>query len=476
MKRVFGPGLCSMVCACALLVTGCGSTSPEPPDGASATHRPTGGTSGDAHKESDRNTSPAPGGDKKTTTLPVTPGKGGSAMVSRPSDGRGSSRPTGKEVTLTSYDATSGRAVVSHDGPGTPRVRKGDVVASPPTKAAPKGALFRVTKTRSGSNGKTEVDTAPASLAEALGKVKAGGTVAVPASAWTVDPLVKGLDVARRLVGRATEDSPATSTGKGSRPLRVGFDTELPMPGGKPWLERETEVGGFLEMAPKVTFSYDGRASTEGAGATASVKVTGPYKAGWHIKGPVVTPRIAPRIPIATLAAYPVVMAGPVPVVISLKLRLILEIRADGSLQVDLEQTAGGSMTMGTRYTAASGWRADTHATGKPLPGGTAKVSGKGDLRTTLGPEASIGLYDTVGIDALFGPYLRVKASHPEVVPGSGDRRNGKWKLYGGVTLESSLFTRLPFTVIGIRPTKRLLFPLFTREWPITQGSIPPVP
>ncbi|WP_162625166.1 hypothetical protein [Streptomyces cadmiisoli] len=476
MNRWSSAAVCSMVCTAALFVSGCADTAPGPVGATTRTGTPDDGSPEKRPEAPRRSASSAPGDSEerdRTTTLPVAPGNtsSGAASVSRPSDGR-PGRDTGAQVTLASYDAASGRAVVSHDAGSTAPLRKGDVVASPPTGAAPRGALFRVTGVRAGSDTRTEVTTAPAGLAEVLGDTRAVGSVPVPGAAWEIDPLVEGIDLGSRVTGRAKRDA----SGSGDRSLRIGFDTRVPMFRGKPWLERETRVGGFFEIAPEVTFAYDGRGTTEAEDATASVGVAGSYKSGWRIEGPVVAPRLAPRLPIAVLAAYPVVMVGSVPVVVSLKLRLVLEVRADGALRVDVEQTAGGSLRIGTRYSKASGWKGDARAEGKPVGDGTAEVTGEGDLRTMLGPEASIGLYDAVGIDAFFGPYLRVKARQPGLLGASDEGREGRWNLYGGVTLETSLFSRLPFTVLGFRPTPRLVFPLITKEWPIANGSLPPLP
>ncbi|MFF8018657.1 hypothetical protein [Streptomyces sp. NPDC007929] len=485
MKRVKGTGLCSLVCTAALFVTGCADTAPEPAGAASRAEAsapgPAGERSGEPGRSSSRDGSSAPassaasGGTERPGRLPVTSGgsgKDGTATVTRPSGGASGGDPAAR-VTLVSYDASSRKAVVR---PGTrgpaASLRKGDVVASAPTETSPEGALFKVTGVGAGTGGTTELTTAPASLADVLGSRSAGGTVPVAPSAWTVEPLLKGLDVVRGLAGGGT----AKGSAGAHRPLRLDFDAHVPMLGGKPWLERETQIGGFFEMTPEVSFSYDGRGTADPSDATASLKVSGPYRAGWRLKGPVRAPRIAPRIPLAMLAAYPVVMVGTVPVVVSLKLKLVLQVRVDGSLKVDVEQTTGGTMRIGTGYTGDSGWKGDAHADGKPVGQGTAEVSGDGDLRMLLGPEASIGLYDAVGIDALLGPYLRVKADRPGLVSASGDRRPGTWRVNGGVTLEGSLFTPMPFTLLGIRPTPRLLFPLVTEEWPLARGSQPPLP
>ncbi|MFC8093567.1 hypothetical protein [Streptomyces sp. NPDC057301] len=477
MKRVKGTGLCSLVCTAALFVTGCADTAPDPAEAAPQAKASPTGSPGERPPNPDRSdsrkdSSATSGSAEKSRMLPVTTGGSGTASITRPSD-RTSGGDTGTRVTLVSYDAASRKAVVRHDtrGPAA-TLRKGDVVAGPPTKASPKGALFKVTGVGVVDGRKTELTIAPASLADVLGSSRASGTVPVAPSAWTVDPLIKGLDVVRGSVGGGKADASAGAR----KPLRLDFDAHVPMFGGKPWLERETRIGGFFEMTPEVSFSYDGRGTAVASDATASVKVSGPYRAGWHLKGPVRAPRIAPRIPLSMLAAYPVVMVGSVPVVVSLKLQLVLQVQVDGSLTVDVTQTTGGTMRIGTRYTKETGWQGDGHADGKPVDKGTAEVSGDGDLRVLLGPEASIGLYDAVGIDALFGPYLRVKAEQPGLVSALRDRRKGKWSVHGGVTLEGSLFSRMPFTILGIRPTPRQLFPLITDEWPLARGSLPPLP
>ncbi|WP_314177838.1 hypothetical protein [Streptomyces winkii] len=473
MKRVTSPAWLSVVCISAILAGALGT----------ASWHAAGST---AEPGSEGRESSGPGGDGGTSgpRLSVTPGRSESARISRPSDGGGPGTLTDRAITLSSYDAAAGRAVLSlgdRDGKkGGADVRKGDLITSPPTKTAPAGALVKVREVRSGDGPTTEVRTSRASLAEVFGGAKARGRIPVSPSAWKVHPLVEGLDVARGVAGGAAASGKAgreagdkTGDRARDRSLRFDFDTELPMFKGKSGLKRETEVGGFLEMAPEVTFSYDGRGSDRPANATASIGVEGDYKTGWRIKGPVATPRIAPRIPLAEIAAYPVIMVGPVPVVVSLKLTLVLEVRADGRMKADIEQAQGGTMKIGTRYAEASGWKSDSHADGRRLPGGRAEVAGDGQLRTMLGPEASIGLYDTVGVDAFFGPYLRATARHPDAATESGDRKRGAWKLYRGVTLENSLFARLPFAIIGIRPSKRLVFPVHTREWPVAEGRVP---
>jgi hypothetical protein len=417
-------------------------------------------------------------GRRPGSELTVAAGQSESARITRPSDSRGPNALKAADVTLSSYDADAGRAVLRQKGrdggAGSIDVRKGDVIASPPTKAAPAGALVKVRDVRSDDGGKAELRTSRANLVEVLGGAKADGKIPVSPSAWKVDPQIKGLDVARGAAkdSRGTPASGKASgrTGTKSSNLHFDFDTELPGSSDDPGEEPGTALGGFLEISPKVDFSYDGHGSDDPADATASIGIGGDYKASWRVRG-TVEPDFAQRIPLAEATAHPVIMVGPVPVVVTVKLTLALKVRANGRVQVDVDQDATGSVKVGTRYAKESGWEPDTQADGETLPGGRAEVSGQGELRTTLGPEANVSLYDTVGVVAFFGPYLRATGQYADSGPDT--QGSGSWKLYGGLTLESSLYAQLPFVVIGNRPSKHIDFPPINREWFITEGRIP---
>ncbi|QPP07113.1 hypothetical protein G4Z16_12765 [Streptomyces bathyalis] len=404
---------------------------------------------------------------RRGAELSVTAGGSESAAISRPSDRRGPNTLKTKSVTLTSYDAEDGRAVLTRKtrggGAGAVDVREGDVIASPPTKSAPAGALVKVKDVASSDDGKTEIRTSRANLTEVFGGAKADGKVPVSPSAWKVDPLVKGLDVERG-AAKAGRDANGDN-------LHLDFDTPLP-DGDESDQVPPTQVGGYLDFSPKVDFSYDGHGSSDPAEATASIGVGGDYKAGWSVKGTVAEPDLSRRIPVAEVKAHPVIMVGPVPVVVTVKLTLVLKVQANGRIQVDVQKDVNGTVKVGTRYAKDSGWESDNQADGTTLPGGRADVSGEGELRTALGPEADVSLYDTVGVTAFLGPYLRATAQFSQQTPGGADGR-GAWQLHGGLTLESSLYAQLPFVIIGNRPSKRIDFPPITREWFITKGEFP---
>lgn len=485
MKLVPRPVVLSALCTCVLFASACGS--PPPPqqsskDGGGSTQRT--GAGGGASPEPARR-------------LPVDPAGAaaddGSAKVSRAS-GRGTGRSiSGKGLRMSSYDAKADKAVLSRSGADASDVRKGDVIASPPTGKLPAGALVKVTGVRSSSDRKTEVDTAPSNLTELFGNTKAQGEVPVDPAAWKVNSLAEGVDVIREDAGKAGEDGKAgeernaggVATGEnrngkkdGPGKLRIDLGSDFPLPGGKGGFADDAKLGGSLEMSPKVAFSYDRRSAGDRADANASIRLDGSYKANWKLKGSLGPTEGTVRVPLAGLAAFPVIMVGPVPVVVALRLTLLLEIKAGGEVTVAVDQESAGSMTVGAEYTKADGWKPDVRADGAPAKGGKARLNGKGELRTLLGPEVSVGLYDAVGVAVTFGPYLRGTLEGPkggakDGVP-AADRRRGRWKLFGGVNLEGSLFAGLPGRVHGLPlPGYRHRIPVYNREWPIAAGRTP---
>ncbi|MFF3765554.1 hypothetical protein ACFYYR_15900 [Streptomyces sp. NPDC001922] len=501
MNRVSRPAVLSAICVSALLATGCSSAPPQSGGTGSAA-----GGSGRSAVQAEASTDPSP-------TLPVSPagpGDDDSAKVTRTT---GTTRNvTGSGVQLSSYDAGKRRAVLSGSRGRAPKVRTGDVIASPATRELPKGALVKVTEVRSTDGEKTEVATAPANLTELFGNAQAQGAVPVDPAAWKVEPLVKGLDVKRRpgvaagggTGGSAAPSAPASPAGTpgGNGPsaapgpdaaqssaapqpggtakapagkeyrhrfgtLRLGMDTPLPLPEVPGAPKPEVELGGFVELSPEVAFSYSRNSATDIIPAKASVELKGGYKAGWRLKGELNAKTGPLRVPFAKLAASPVIMVGPVPVVVNVGLTLYYEVNASGEVSLRMSQDVKGAVTIGAQYVKGDGWKPDVRADGTPTPV-SAKLTGKGEVRAAIAAEAAIGLYDSVGISATFTPYLRGEAEGT-VTPRSA---RGSWALYGGVGLDGALFARL--AVFGTPLfERRITIPIFHREWPITKGRFP---
>ncbi|MFG2194741.1 hypothetical protein [Streptomyces sp. NPDC048639] len=466
MTRVPSAVLLSAICASALLVSGCAGAPAQQDVTASA---PKGGSERAAVRDT---AAPEP-----SPVLPVRPAdaaaKTPSATVSRTT---GTTRNiTGSGLRLSSYDAAKHRAELTpaRSGSGkdnrTPKVREGDVIASPPSRELPRGALVKVVDVRSTDGPRTEVSTEPANLTELFGNARAEGDVPVDPDAWKVEPLVAGLDVSRRAADGEQRSARGIEGGFGLGTLRIDLDAPLPLPpagdGGK---APDVELGGFVELSPEVAFSYHRRSALDLAPANASIRLAGPYRAGWRMDGDLALGK-AIRVPFARLTARPVINVGPVPVVVNLGLTLSYEVTASGKVTVRLDQEVRGQVTVGARYSAEEGWEPDVQADGKATPV-TMKVTGKGEARAAIATEASVGLYDSVGISATFAPYLRATAE------GTASKRGaaGAWGLYGGVRLDGALHARLAVfgTPLG---EYRIPIPLYSREWPIAEGRTPAV-
>jgi hypothetical protein len=109
---------------------------------------------------------------------------------------------------------------------------------------------------------------------------------------------------------------------------------------------------------------------------------------------------------------------------------------------------------------------------GTPL---SASVEAAGKVKASLGAEASVGLYGTVGVIADFAPYLRGEASGTATgsTTGSGSGSGsavGAWSLFGGLDLTGAL--QLKLTIFGT-PIFEQRIPLgeLHREWLLTQGT-----
>ncbi|WP_139151430.1 hypothetical protein [Streptomyces sp. WMMB 322] len=261
MKRVTSRAMITVACISGLLIAGTAM-----PHAFGTTTKPASEAAGPDGPSADD-------GRRRGAELSVKRGRSESARISRPSDRIGPNTLKDTDVKLTSYDAEAGRAVLGRSdragGDDGIDVRKGDVIASPPTEAAPEGALVKVEDVTSEDGGKAGITTSRAALTEVFGGAKADGKIPVSPSEWKVDPLVEELDVARGAAGAGRE-----ANGKN---LHLDFGTGLPG-GDEAGQEQPTEVDGYLDIAPKVDFSYDGHGSADPRDATASLKVAGAYK------------------------------------------------------------------------------------------------------------------------------------------------------------------------------------------------------
>ncbi|MEU3571789.1 hypothetical protein AB0E96_25665, partial [Kitasatospora sp. NPDC036755] len=428
-------------------------------------------------------------------TAPVTAAPAGDrqAAIGSPGKDGGAVTAATKNLQLTAYDPAGGTAVLSAAGatgaasapasapasasaaasapasaaasPGAvptaaaPAVQPGQLIASPPTAAAPQGALLAVTGVRPGSGDTLALTTRPATLAELLGGTEADGDVPVDPHGITVTPLVKDLKATAGLSGDGVR---ADASGT----LEVNLKAPVPLPDGA-----SLDASGSLQLHPAVHFAYHGAAA--GSPRTASIGFDLGAHAQWKVTGDAArgTGAAPVRVPFAKLQASPVLTVAGLPVVVNLGLTCYLEVGADGQVHLEAEQDAAGTWAVRADYTGGKGWTPVTSAETKVTPVHV-RLNGKAGVRAALGAEISLGLYDTVGVETTVAPYLRAQAEGSLVADSSGNppQVQGSWSLVGGVDLNGSLLAHLKVFGTPIIEGK-LPLPPFHREWPLLAGS-----
>lgn len=437
---------------------------------------------------------PTSAGPSTATTLPVAAAQPGAqqAAVGAPGKDGAAVSPAARNLQLTAYDPAAGTAVLAAAAPAsaapstTPSaapssvppaaspveptaaaeaVRPGQLIASPPTAAAPQGALVAVTAVRSASGGSVTLATRPATLTELLGGAEADGKVAVDPKAIKVTPLVKDV---KATVGREN----GTTTADASGTLEVDVNAPIPLPDGL-----SADASGSLQLHPAVHFAYHGAGVT--GPRTASIGFDLGAHARWKVTGDLArSTGAAPiRVPFAKLQASPVITVAGLPVVVNLGLTCYLEISADGQVHLEAEQEATGTWAVHADYTGGRGWTSATDAADTKVSPVHVRLSGKAGARAALGAEVSVGLYDTVGVEATVAPYLRaqVDGSLTVDVPGGAPQVQGGWALLGGVDLNGALTAHLKIFGTPILEGK-LPLPPFHREWPLLAGALPSAP
>ncbi|MEU8920125.1 hypothetical protein AB0D10_04195 [Kitasatospora sp. NPDC048545] len=344
-------------------------------------------------------------------------------------------------------------------GAAVAAVQPGQLIASPPTAAAPQGALVAVTAVHPGAGNTLNLATRPATLAELLGGTEADGSVPVDPHGITVTPLVKDL---KATVGADLNGVKADASGT----LEVNVKAPVPLPEGA-----SLDASGSLQLHPAVHFAYHGAAA--GSPRTASIGFDLDAHAQWKVTGDVArnTGAAPIRVPFAKLQASPVLTVAGLPVVVNLGLTCYLEVSADGQVHLEAEQDATGTWAVRADYTGGKGWTPVTSADTKVSPIHV-RLNGKAGVRAALGAEISVGLYDTVGVETTVAPYLKAQAEGSLIADSSGNppQVQGSWALLGGVDLNGSLTAHLKIFGTPIIEGK-LPLPPFHKEWPLIGGS-----
>ncbi|MFE0465066.1 hypothetical protein ACFW1A_38005 [Kitasatospora sp. NPDC058965] len=405
-----------------------------------------------------------------TTVAPPATGPARATLASP--TGTGTAAPAGAPaLTLSSYDAAAGRAVLTATGAGaagsadTAAVRPGQLIDSPPTPAAPHGALVAVTGVQQQGGGKVAVTTRPATLPELLGGTDAGVRAPVAPASISVQPQIGDLKVAYDVTGITS------ANGSASGSLGLTANATVPLPNGA-----SATLAGSVELDPEVDFSYQGGAGIL-APQQARVGFTLGAHADWHVSAGLTATGTPIKIPIAKLSASPVVMVGVLPVVINLDLTLSADIAADGTVTVDAEQSYDGSWGVHSDYAQGAGWTTSTDPSSSAVSPLKLDLAGSASVRTGLAAEASVALYDAVGVKASIEPYLRTAVNGSVVLDGtgSGPAVNGSVSLFGGLDINGELFARI--ALLGTTLAEQdLPFLAYHQEWPIKTWSTAAAP
>ncbi|MGK4581982.1 hypothetical protein [Kitasatospora sp. HPMI-4] len=400
----------------------------------------------------------------KASGATAKPSAGGSSTA-KPS--AGSSSTTEPSTGSPSAPAGTPSAGASQPASADPAetVRPGQLIASPPTAAAPKGALLAVTSVQPAKDGSVTAATRPATLAELLGPAEADGKVAVDPHAITVKPLVKDLKLTFGKDG-------GTSKADASGTLQLDLNAPVALPGGS------ASASGSLQLRPAVHFAYHG--ADHGSPRTASVGFDLGAHAQWKVSGELArTTGANPiRVPFAELHANPVLNVGGLPVVVNLGLTCFLEVNADGKVTMEAEQQFDGAWAVQAKYTGGHGWSPVTDTGDTRISPVKAQLSGNASVRAGLGAEVNVGLFNAVGVDATVEPYVRAQGEGSvavETSKGSTPQARGSLALYGGVDLTGALSAHL--SIFGTPVVnKQLPLPGYHKEWLLKSFGSAPAP
>ncbi|WP_030272606.1 hypothetical protein [Streptomyces sp. NRRL B-24484] len=442
-------------------------------------------------------TAPAPAATVPSSTDTPAAAAPAAAVASPATSGKPAAG-TGRTVALVAYDPASGRATLHTGNTGSTRgssttpggsrttgaphspnatasastsasasasaapdtVRTGQLIASPPTPAAPRGALVAVTGVQKAEGDTVEVTTRPAEVAELLGATATEQHRAIDVHGIHVQPLVKDLKV-----GFTTR--PGGGNGSASAQLSLDASTSVPLPGGA-----KADLAAGIRLDPSVDFSYDGRGILKGGIEKARVGFGLGAHADWKVDATLAASPNPLRVPLAKLSASPVLTVAGFPVVVNLDLTCYLTVGADGKLTVEAEQDLDGAWAVHADYAKGKGWTTAADPGTTTVGPVRAKLSGEGSLRTGLTAEASVGLYDTVGVAASIEPHLtsRVAGSVTLDTTGKPPHVEGSWTNTAGLDINGRLYAQIK--ILGTPLLKAdLPLPAFHREWPLPSLS-----
>ena len=216
---------------------------------------------------------------------------------------------------------------------GAQTIATGDVVVSAPTVSAPNGFLRKVTGVKT-ENGKTILETAPATLREAIQKGKLQASRDLTNADIESSSLTSGVQI-------VTQAAPANPTFKFDKVL---FDKDS-NPDTK---EDQVVLKGYVDFKLTTRFDWDIDIFPPDFDFLAEAKFT--QQSGLSLKGKVAY-SFNKSLEIGTIRFRPITFSiGPIPIVIRPIIKLTIGVRGSATGEVDVEVTQVMVITAGAKY------------------------------------------------------------------------------------------------------------------------------
>jgi hypothetical protein len=292
---------------------------------------------------------------------------------------------------------------------GTQPIATGDVVVSAPTAQAPNGFLRKVTGIKT-ENGKTILETAPATLRQAIQKGSLDVTRALTEADIESTQLAGGVSYTQKLRPQAT--NPTFSFNK------VLFDKD----GDTNTTTDQVVLSGLLDLATSVRFDWDIDFFPPDFDFLAEASFT--QKSNLTLKGKVDF-NFVKKIRIGEVRFRAITFSiGPVPVVIRPVVKLDIGVRGSASGAVDVSVTQTLVIKAGAKYDEEwSNLSAVTNTSTVDSSSISAAINAEAFANVTL----ELQLYEAVGLFVRPEVFVAFDAQVP---------RKPFWKLDGGIGVD----------------------------------------
>jgi PKD domain len=321
---------------------------------------------------------------------------------------------------------------------GTPAIMAGDVVVSSPTSAAPDGFLRKVTSVRQ-ENGKTILETAPATLCDAIQKGSLQATRALNASDVESTNLTQGVKYLAKRDARA--DNPTFSFDK------VLYDRD----GDDTTKDDQVALRGSLDLKTTVNFDWDIDFLPPDFDFLAKanfIETSNLTLAGKE------SFKFDKKIRVGQIRFKPITFSiGPVPVVIRPIIQLDVGIRGSVNGEVSVSVTQTLVMTAGAKYNEE--WM-NLSDVSNDFNVDSSIIKGSLNAEIYANTTLELLLYESVGLYVRPEVFVALDAQFP---------RKPYWKLDGGIGVDLGV----EIDKWGIEKSYKTR--VFENRFPIAQSS-----